>query len=131
MPPAPEILVRRETLDEQRAKGAQFLPAMGQMRDADGTIILIAMDENDREICWMCQEPFNESNPRLRRLRIQIRDARAQIHAGCENKRVYSVPEFLRAARETKVKQGMQNVLNASSRIAAAAREGARRIIGR
>lgn len=126
----PEILVRRETLDEQRVKGAQFLPAMGQKHDKDGSFVLTAMDENDLEICWMCREKFNESNPKLRRVLVQIRDARVQIHAGCENRRVFSVQAFLRATNEVRVKEGMRNVIQGSNRIAKAALEGARRIIG-
>ena len=128
-----EILVRRETTDEQRAIGAQTLPGMDLVHSkVDGAIVVVALDHDERHVCW-CGERFNESIPRLKRVEVQLGYSRVYLHAGCEPGRrtvTISVPQLISHVRELQVQAGMKKVIEGSNRIAKAALEGARRIIG-
>lgn len=128
-----DVLVRRETTDEQRSIGAQTLPGMDLVHSKiDGAIVVVALDHDNRHICW-CGERFNESVPRLKRVEVQLGYSRVYLHAGCEPGRrttTISVPELISHVRELRVMAGMKTVVAASSSIAKAALEGARRIIG-
>lgn len=125
-----ELLVRRETADDHRAKGATFGDDLDLIHSPrDGGIVTVAMCDG-RHVCWYCFEGFNEGEPTLRRQEVQLGFTRILLHAGCESKQArVSVAGDIGRARELQTRRGMKNVAEATKRIAAAAVAGAKKII--
>jgi hypothetical protein len=125
-----ELLIRRETADDHRAKGATFGDDLDLTHSPrDGGIVTVAMRDG-QHVCWYCFTGFSEDVPRLRRQEVQLGFTRILLHAGCESKQArVSVSANIGRAREIQVKRGLRNVAEATQRIAAAAVAGAKKIV--
>jgi hypothetical protein len=125
-----EILVRRETADEQLALGATFLDDIDLiLSPRDQTLVMVSVKKG-RHVCQQCGGLFAEHDQRLRGVEVSLAPGspRVLLHAKCEDwadhRRIYNVFAGLGIRRK------LASAAKASTGIAHAALDGARKIVG-
>ncbi len=123
-----EILIRRETQDEQLAVGATYMDDIDLvLSPRDGLLVMVAV-KGGRHVCQQCGGLFVESSMNLRATEVSLAPGspRLLLHAKCEQKRIFIQSKF----RGLEIRRGLARIAKASVGIAEAAVDSAKRVVG-
>jgi len=123
----PELLIRRETADEQLAVGATYMDDIDLVvSPRDGLLCMVAV-KGGRHVCQQCGGTFIESDQRLRSTEVSLAPGspRVLLHAQCEGKKT----EIQRKFRGLEIRRGLAKIAKASVGLAEAAVNEAKRIV--
>lgn len=122
-----EILIRRETQDEQLAVGATYMDDIDLIQSPrDGLLVMVAV-KGGRHVCQQCGGVFVEGHKTLRPTEVSLAPGspRLLLHAQCEEKRPFIQNKF----RGLEIRRGLARIAKASISIAEAAVDSAKRIV--
>lgn len=123
-----EILIRKETQDEQLAVGATYMDDIDLVvSPRDGLLVMVAV-KGGRHVCQQCGGLFVESSMHLRATEVSLAPGspRLLLHAQCESKKIFIQNKF----RGLEIRRGLAKIARGSVSIAQAALDSAKSVVG-
>jgi len=116
------ILIRKESQDEQKALGATHLDDIDLVpSERDGRLVAVAM-KHGMHVCWQCGEGFEDHVPARRFTEKRMGYSRVALHAECVNgPKARSVQSFTDVVRGLQLRRGIAKIAKDTQSVADAA----------